>query len=123
FTSSSENSANIAGISASVKRRRIKRSVSKRGVFMLDEGMLECSRSSVYECALCGTQENTWWGYTYRRYRTSEVQYMQHDRWSARHAATWERNNGPGEPSILLTSRFSSPPLTDRTYRALDVAC
>lgn len=48
---------------------------------------------------------------------------MQHDRWSARHAATWERNNGPGEPSILLTSRFSTPPSTDRTYRALDVAC
>lgn len=48
---------------------------------------------------------------------------MQHDRWSARHAATWERNNGPGEPSILLTSRFSTPPATDRTYTALDIAC
>lgn len=48
---------------------------------------------------------------------------MQHDRWSARHAATWERNNGPGEPSILLTSRFSTPPSTERTYTALDVAC
>lgn len=48
---------------------------------------------------------------------------MHNDRWGARHAATWERNNGPGEPSILLTSRFSTPPTNEREFNALDVAC